>query len=386
MVEITPIRVPQISPNDETATIVEWLRDAGAQVVKNEVVATLETTKSVFDVAASADGLLLPLYEAGAEVAVSGVIALVSATALSREQAEQWLAEAERPQTPDRDQDDGERQWTHKARIVAERHGVNLADVRSDGQRITEEDVLRFIAGQAKQAQSGGQDLMDDAYPAGRSRLLIIGGGDGAVQVLDVLAQSQRQRAVAIVDDAEALQGKQIRGVPIRGRIDYSQIAAMYEEGQFDAAIISISTLIPLRERIYEELKARGIPFANAIHPTAVIGANVALGEGNVVMAFCHIGPCATLGNNNFLSAYCSIEHHGSLGNHCSFGPGVVTSSRVHFGDRVRCGTGIFIEPKVTIGSDTIIGSGCIIRGDIPDRAILKSHLNYVMRQRQAQV
>ena len=109
---------------------------------------------------------------------------------------------------------------------------------------------------------------------------------------------------------------------------------------------------------------------------------NVAWGEGNVVMAFCHFGACATVGNNNFLSAYCSIEHHCILGSHCSFGPSVITSSRVRIGDCVRFGTGIFIEPGVTIGAGAVIASGLAIWQNIPENMLLKARLGYTMRER----
>ena len=145
---------------------------------------------------------------------------------------------------------------------------------------------------------------------------------------------------------------------------------------------ISVSTSIPFRERIFTAWQARGIPFANVIHPSAVVGMNVALGEGNVVMAFCHFGACATVGDNNFLSAYCSIEHHCVLGSHCSFGPAVVTSSRVQIGDGVRFGTGIAIEPGVAIGAGSIIASGLAITQNIPAQSLVKAKVGYTVRGR----
>jgi acetyltransferase-like isoleucine patch superfamily enzyme len=174
-----------------------------------------------------------------------------------------------------------------------------------------------------------------------------------------------------------------VNGVPVTGGIDMDRIAEMYEHDEFDAAVISISTIIKLRAELFEKLKARGIPVANIIHPSVVKGMNVKMGEGNVIMAFTHLGACASLGDNNFISAYCSIEHHNEMGNHCSFGPGVVTSSRVVFGDQVRCGTGIFIEPKINIGAKAVIGSGCIIWQNVPEGAVLKSKLNFVERSRK---
>jgi UDP-3-O-[3-hydroxymyristoyl] glucosamine N-acyltransferase len=200
--------------------------------------------------------------------------------------------------------------------------------------------------------------------------------------VLDVLAKTPGQQAVAILDDNPDLRGQKLNGVPVTGGIDVDWIVDLYEQGEFDAAVISISTIIKLRAEIFEKLKARGIPFANIIHPSVVKGINVKMGEGNVIMAFTHLGACASLGDNNFISAYCSIEHHNEMGSHCSFGPGVITSSRVIFGDQVRCGTGIFIEPKLKIGARSVISSGCIIGRNVPEDTILKSKSNYVERSR----
>jgi sugar O-acyltransferase (sialic acid O-acetyltransferase NeuD family) len=226
-------------------------------------------------------------------------------------------------------------------------------------------------------------DLVDDRFPAARpQRLLIIGGGNGAVQIIDALARLPHQRAVAILDDNAAIHGKTVAGVPVIGAIDLPRALDLAAGGLFDAAVISISTSIPARARIFEAWKGRGIAFANIIHPSSVVGRNVAFGEGNVVMAFCHFGACAAVGDNNFLSAYCSIEHHCTLGSHCSFGPAVVTSSRVSIGDRVRFGTGIAIEPGIQIGADSIIASGLALTGHVPPNSLLKAHTGYSIRAR----
>jgi acetyltransferase-like isoleucine patch superfamily enzyme len=189
---------------------------------------------------------------------------------------------------------------------------------------------------------------------------------------------------VAILDDNAVLHGKQVAGVPILGPIDVERAAGMATAGQFDAAVISISTSIPARARIFEQWKGRGIAFANVIHPSCIVGINVRWGEGNVVMALCHFGACATVGDNNFVSAYCSIEHHCRLGSHCSFGPAVVTSSRVRIGDRVRFGTGIHIEPGIEIGESSVIASGLAIAQHIPPHSLLKAHVGYSIRARSS--
>ncbi len=381
MVEIHPIPLPRIGTNDDSAIITEWLKPSGEYIQRGELLCVVETSKTVFEVEAPMGGYLHTLVAAGDQAEVGATIAVISVENISPSDVSAWLTkQAVKPEVTEKPV------ITYKAQIVARRHGIDLTELAGLGPKITEQDVLNLVSQRSQISNSHERevhDLMDDSYPLGRTeRILIIGGGDGAVQILDVLAKTSHQKAVAIVDDNKTLAGKTINGVPVVGGIITDFITAMFERKEVDKAIISISTLIDLRAQLYERLKAQGILFANIIHPSAVIGSNVAMGEGNIILAFCHIGACATIGNNNFLSAYCSLEHHAVMHNHCSFGPGVVTSSRVQFGDRVRCGTGIFIEPKLLIGRDSIIGSGSIVREDIPEATVLKTKRNYFERKR----
>jgi sugar O-acyltransferase (sialic acid O-acetyltransferase NeuD family) len=409
MPTFTPVHLPQAGPNDVTATIVEWARPPGQRVRQGEVLGAAETTKSVFDLEAPAAGIFWPLAAVGAEAAVGAIIAALGDEQTTEEAARAWLAQQGQAQaaaptvraaTSVLGAAATARSWTVKAQLLAQRHHIDLAVVPAAGERITEADVQAYItraaAGQAAGLAAGRQmppvsrptpdfaDLVDDRYPTARpQRLLIIGGGNGAVQILDALAKLPHQRAVGILDDNTALHGKTVAGAPVLGSIDVERALDMAAAGQFDAAVISISTSIPARARIFEQWRERGLRFANVIHPSCIVGMNVAWGEGNVVMALCHFGACAAIGDNNFLSFGCSIEHHCTLGSHCSFGPAVVTSSRVQIGDRVRFGTGIYIEPGIQIGADTVIASGLALTQHIPPNSLLKAHTGYSIRPRQ---
>jgi sugar O-acyltransferase (sialic acid O-acetyltransferase NeuD family) len=385
MTDFLAVRMPQSGPNDATATLVEWNKASGQPVHKGEIVATAETTKSIFEIEAPAGGYLTALAALGDEVAIGAVIAALSAEPVTIEQARAWGAALETPSVPAAPA--GAKGWTVKAELLAQRHGIMVADVPAAGERVTEADVQAYLDERRRRPAAAppaaAADLVDDRYPQGRiQRLLIVGGGNGAVQILDVLARRAHQRAVAIVDDNAALHGKRIAGVPIVGAIDADRAAELLAAGEFDAAVISVSTSIPFRARVFSEWQARGIPFANVIHPSAVVGMNVQWGAGNVVMALCHIGACAVIGDNNFVSACCSIEHHNVLGSHCSFGPAVVTSSRVRIGDRVRFGTGIFVEPGVEIGADSVIASGLALTQHVPERSLVKAKVGYTIRRR----
>jgi sugar O-acyltransferase (sialic acid O-acetyltransferase NeuD family) len=380
----TILPLPRIGSNEDEATVIEWTKAQGSHVRAGEVVCAAETTKSLFDVEAAADGYLFIVAQAGASIVVGQPLAVISSDpADTREAIATWLARAaSKPAAPSVPAP--ERTRTRKAELLARRHGIDLSLVPSNDGRISESDVLAYLERRghppASRTPEHG-DIVDATYRSGRvERLALIGGGDGAVQVLDAMFKSGRQRAVAILDDNASLHGRTIMGVPVVGPIREDLVTGMLERDELDAAVISISTLIPLRRRVFEQLTARGVPFANVIHPTACIGTNVSLGRGNVILGFCHIGACATIGDNNFLSAYVSIEHHNELGSHCSYGPAVVASSRVKVGDGTRFGTGVFIEPKISIGANSVIGSGCILRGHVPAHSMVRTRLNHVVR------
>ncbi len=378
------VLLPRISPNEDAATILEWTKSEGDHVRAGEVICAAETTKSLFDVEADSGGYLFILMPAGAEAVVGQPLAVISSDQHDTPEAiHAWIASTTSP-SPLLSDEGPERTWTQKAELLARRHGIDLAKVPSKADKISESDVLAYLESRPDRSASAVQehrDIVDGRYQTGRvDRLLIIGGGDGAVQLLDAIFKSGKQRAVAILDDNTSLHGKTIMGVPVVGPIQEDLAAAMLERDEFDHAVTSISTLIPLRRRIFEQLTSRGVPFANVIHPTACIGVNVSIGRGNVILGFCHIGACATIGDNNFLSAYVSIEHHNEIASHCSYGPAVVASSRVKVGECTRFGTGVFMEPKISIGANSVIGSGCILRGDVPADSVVRTQLNYVTR------
>ena len=72
------VNVPRENTSDDTAVLVEWHKKSGSVVHKGEHVASMETSKTSFDVDAPADGLLYYRELEGAEIAVGGLLAVVT--------------------------------------------------------------------------------------------------------------------------------------------------------------------------------------------------------------------------------------------------------------------------------------------------------------------
>jgi sugar O-acyltransferase (sialic acid O-acetyltransferase NeuD family) len=382
-------RAPQLNVNDETILVVQWLKAEGDLVKKGEAVGLLETSKAVSEFEAEGSGYFRPVAQPGDRVPVHGLLFLLTDAAdepvepiLAAHAAATASAAGCQPAAT-AEHEPGEKRWTRKAQLLAQKHGIRMEEIPAVGV-VREADVEQFLRARQSSGGAGGQpaataDLIDGVFPTNRAeRVLIVGGGRGAVQVLDVIYRTPRQRPVGILDDNPSATGKLVMGVQVLGPAALAP--KLLRDGVFDSAVIAFSNDLQARARLFLELSGQGVPFTNVIDPSVKIHSNVAMGKGNVVIANCRFGACAIVGDNNFLSAFVNIEHHNVLGSHCTFGPGVMTSSRVIIGDRCRFGTGVFIEPGVKIGSESIVASGSIITGDVAARSIVKARVETVIR------
>jgi sugar O-acyltransferase (sialic acid O-acetyltransferase NeuD family) len=363
---------PMVNVNEEQMTLVEWHKQAKETVNKGELLASFETTKSTYDFHATDSGFFTPLVKAGSEVTVGQVIAAL--TDQPDEDIQPLLSSETQKAETQPVQQTADNRWTKKAEILAQRNNLNSQEVEnrvSASDRITEEVVQSYIQQKSTTATEKAKPGLSNTI----ERILILGGGNVACLVLDILARVPHQTAVAILDDNPSLHNSTVMGVPVLGSLE--KVKSLFDQNFFDKAALAVG-ILPTRRELFEKLTNAGIPFANIIDPSAIIGVNATLGTGNMVMAYCRLGPEAHLGDNNFLSAYVNIEHHNRMGSHCTFGPGVAMSGGVIIGNSVRFGTGIFIEPRLTIGNNAVIASGVTLTADVPDGTVVRAKANFL--------
>jgi sugar O-acyltransferase (sialic acid O-acetyltransferase NeuD family) len=366
---VISVTIPTTDVNSESAVVVRWYVEDRAEVEDGQPLVEIETSKSILDVAAPQRGILLRLFAEGDQLKMDQPLAYLFETtdALERFQTEQAQVTA-----PAGGEDHAGR-ITAPARRRAAELGVDVDDVALTTSELITAKVVDAFAAQAR----NGASLVElpDPLPArpGVERLVIIGAGLGATQVLDILLHDHAKQAVAVVDDSTERHGQIVDGVPVVGGMD--RALELFASGAVDAAVIAISTSVPARTRLRRRCEEAGLPLANVIDPTARIASGVRMGTGNVVCANCHFGVGVTLGDNNFISAYNSFDHHSVLGSDISTGPGCMTSGVVHIEDRCRLGTGIFIEPHVTLGAGCQVASGAVIVGSVPPDHAVKTKI-----------
>jgi acetyltransferase-like isoleucine patch superfamily enzyme len=359
---VKPVHVPTSDVNSDSGVVTSWLTDNRSSVDRDVAILQVETSKALLEVSAPETGVLLYLADEGQEVALSDPVALLfpdrgALAAYEEDQRQRAATEPDAGYAP---------RASVKAVQRAEELGIDLAALHSDG-LITVQDVEKAAAAAARTDYTALPTPL--TAPSGVRRILLIGGGLGATQVIDIFAQASRDQAVAILDDSRDKWGSVVCGVPVVGGTD--RLAELFADGAYDAAVIAISTSVPARRKFREALLDAGIPLANVIDRTAKIATDVVLGVGNIICAFCHLGTGVRVGDNNFFSAYNSFDHHSTIGSNCSTGPGCMSSALVTLGDGVRLGTGIFIEPGVELGSGVQVASGAVLVHSVPaDHAV----------------
>jgi acetyltransferase-like isoleucine patch superfamily enzyme len=369
---VKPVMIPTTDVNSETAVVTAWRVPDRARVRAGEIVAEVETSKAVLDVAAPDSGHLLRGAAEGEEVMLLKPLAYLFPSPEALQEHVAGVGEAAKHESPATS--DGVRATAPASKRAAEL-GVDLASL-ANGQLVT----VKMVENACGNGATAPPAMLPSPLeaPSGVERVAVIGAGLGAMQVLDILAAGtgssqtllrRRQQAVALVDDDRSRWGGRIAGVPVVGGSE--QLEKLFANGCFDTVVISIGSSVSARTRFRDLCENLGIPLTNAIDPTARICTDVELGRGNVICAYCHFGVGTRIGDNNVLSAYNSFDHHNVLGTDITTGPGCMTSGLVHIGDRVRLGTGIYVEPHLEIGEGAQVASGAVIVNSVPpDHAV----------------
>jgi pyruvate dehydrogenase E2 component (dihydrolipoamide acetyltransferase) len=191
----TEMIMPKVDMDQETGTVVEWLKTNGQQVQEGETILVIETDKIAIDVESPGTGVLDGIsVQPGETVPIGTVIAYVLEEGEELpevSEAPQQPVSAEEPSLPTADVDS--LQATPVARNMAQAHGLDLGAVTPTGVggKVTKEDIKTALQPGSSPEREG--DLI--ATPAARRTARLMGielglvrgtGPGGRIQAFDV--------------------------------------------------------------------------------------------------------------------------------------------------------------------------------------------------------
>lgn len=192
--------------------------------------------------------------------------------------------------------------------------------------------------------------------------VIIIGGGGHAKVVLDVL-QLNNYTILGVADHKkpEWLNTKNI------SYLDSDEMILQQYQPETVLLANGIGSIGPnsKRERVFDFFCEMQYHFSNVIHPSAIIAADVVIGEGCQVMAGAVIQPGCTLGRNALINTSASIDHDCVIGDHVHIAPGATLSGGILMENGVHIGTGAVLVQGVSIRKRATVGAGTVVINDV---------------------
>lgn len=189
---------------------------------------------------------------------------------------------------------------------------------------------------------------------------IIVGAGGFGKEIAFLLQQQNEYQWVGFVDDRKSEQSD-VLGKPVIGKIaDLLQVKTPM------AVFLGIAAPT-VKESIYEQLRQNPhLLFPNLFAPSALIGLNVQLGIGNILMPYTTYTADISIGDFNMINIGSTIGHDSIIGSYNAIFPNVNISGAVTLGDKNELGVGTKIIQERSIGDGNIIGAGSVVIRDIP--------------------
>lgn len=133
-----------------------------------------------------------------------------------------------------------------------------------------------------------------------------------------------------------------------------------FQPGADDLFVCAIGARAHKR-RVCEELKARGAQFFTLVHPTAILGPNVTLGEGVVLCPRVTVTCDVEIGEMAMLNLHCTVGHDVRIGAWSTISAQCDLTGFVQLGEDAFLGSGVRVIPGKQVGDGAVVGAGSVV-------------------------
>lgn len=381
---INEIRVERNSPSDTELVCVKISDSRDDWISTGDVIMEFEGAKSIFEIETTYDGFFYPLIAQGDLVEIGQLVALVSRAKLTESELNNYYGAISKNKNNTTIDTSVSLQITDPARKLAFDLQIDLSDLSNlpNLPEIIDSEFIKIYANSKSASELTNPKWNDELQELkGKRPLVIVGGGLGAFQVLDILLEVSEFEPVGYIANfvENAVDSLGIKNLGSIDENNLKRISVSFNNVAFVNSVGSDPDFRISFARLSEKLN---LDVISLIHKSSHVSKMAEIGTGSVIFANVFIGAEAKLGKQCFISSNSTIEHHVSVGEGFCCGPGFNSSGNVSIGNAVRVGTGVFVEPRLNIGSNSVIASGSIITRDIPANTIVKSENNFSIRQK----
>ena len=192
-----------------------------------------------------------------------------------------------------------------------------------------------------------------------KKKLIIIGASGHGKVVADIAMKMNKWEEISFLDDDESI--KLSMGMKVIGKT--SDAFTYANETDFFVAIGNNS----IREKIQERLESEGLSIVSLIHPASVIGAEVEIGIGSVVMAGVVVNSSSQIGKGCIINTSSSLDHDNIIEDYVHISPGANLAGSVKVGKGSWIGIGSIVSNNINICSNCKVGAGAVVIKNIAE-------------------
>lgn len=183
--------------------------------------------------------------------------------------------------------------------------------------------------------------------------LVIIGARGHGKVVRDIAENLKSYQKIFFLDDDDTL--KESMGIPVMGKT-----SDVYKYIDYCDVFVAVGNAA-VRKRLLGQLWDIGAEIPVLVHPQAVIGANVCLGAGTVVMGGVVINPDVMIGKGCIINTCSSVDHDCVIGDYAHVAIGAHLAGNVRVGGNTWIGAGATVNNNVIICENCIVGAGAVV-------------------------
>jgi sugar O-acyltransferase (sialic acid O-acetyltransferase NeuD family) len=199
--------------------------------------------------------------------------------------------------------------------------------------------------------------------------LVVVGAGGFGREVLDVVEAINRGASPPLFDLLGVLDARP-SDLNLT-RLSEREVEYLGSESDWLASGNAASYIIAIgapraRASVQAAFLKAGLSAATLVHPDAVLGSQVTVGEGSVICGGVQISTNVTLGHHVHVNPNATIGHDAVLADFVSVNPGATVSGEVNIGALSLVGAGSVILQGLSVGESAVVGaSACVVR-DVP--------------------
>jgi sugar O-acyltransferase (sialic acid O-acetyltransferase NeuD family) len=197
------------------------------------------------------------------------------------------------------------------------------------------------------------------------TRLLILGCGEFAVEVLDIADAAGHFETLGFVESlVRPPSGRRHAGLPVFWLDDLP-----YAPGE--CALVAAIGRGTERREFVQTMQARGYRFATLVHPSAFVSGRAAVEDGAIVNAGAVISANAAIGPHVIVNRGALIGHDVHVAPFVTIGPGANVAGAVTIGACAYIGIGAVISDHLQVGDASMVGAGAVVTRSVPPNVVV---------------